>query len=106
MGREERKKNKGREDRKKDRVKEYDIDEYEATVRFYESPHFPAMVYLKIGPVVISGMSIRENRDGYLFVSWPARKLADGTYKNTAYTVDTDLNDMILEAYDVWIDER
>ena len=101
MGREERKK-----ERKKDRVKEYDIDEYEATVRFYESPHFPAMVYLKIGPVVISGMSIRENRDGYLFVSWPAIKLANGKYKNTAYTVDTDLNDMILEAYDVWVDER
>lgn len=95
-----------RQREKRDNVKEYHIDEYEATVRFYESPHFPAMVYLKIGPVVISGMSIRENRDGHLFVSWPARKLADGTYKNTSYTVDTDLNDMILEAYDVWVDER
>lgn len=96
----------GREKRKKDKVKEYHIGEYDASVRFYESPYCPAMVYLKIGPVVISGLSIRENKDGYLFVSWPARKLEDGTYKNTAYTVDTDLNDMILEAYDVWVDER
>lgn len=95
-----------RERKKNDKVKEYNIDDYEATVRFYESPRFLAMVYLKIGPVVISGMSIRESKDGYIFVSWPARKTADGNYKNTVYTVDTDLNDMILEAYDVWDGER
>lgn len=95
-----------RERRKNDKVKEYRIDKYDVTVRFYESQYFPAMVYLKIGPVVISGLSIRENKDGDIFVSWPARKLQDGTYKNTAYTVDKDLNDMILDAYDVWVDER
>lgn len=55
---------------------------------------------------MISGLSIRENKDGDIFVSWPARKLQDGTYKNTVYTVDTGLNDMILEAYNVWDDER
>ena len=48
-----------REKRKKDKVKEYHIGGYDASVRFYESQYFPAMVYLKIGPLVISGMSIR-----------------------------------------------
>lgn len=95
-----------REKRKKDKVKEYHIGEYDASVRFYESPYCPAMVYLKIGPVVISGLSIRENKDGDIFVSWPARKLEDGTYKNTVYTLDTDLNGGILGAYSVWEDEK
>lgn len=96
----------GREKRKKDKVKEYHIGEYDASVRFYESPYCLAMVYLKIGPVVISGMAIRENRDGDIFVAWPARQTVDGKYKNTVYTVDKDLNDMILDAYNVWDDER
>lgn len=96
----------GREKRKKDKVKEYHIGEYDASVRFYESTYCPARVYLKIGPVVISGMSIRKNRDGDIFVSWPARELEDGTYKNTVYTVDTDLNKGILDAYSVWEDEK
>lgn len=96
----------GREKRKKDKVKEYHIGEYDASVRFYESPYCLAMVYLKIGPVVISGMCIRENRDGDIFVAWPARQTVDGKYKNTVYTVDKDLNDMILDAYNVWDDER
>lgn len=95
-----------REKRKKDKVKEYHIGEYDASVRFYESQYFPAMVYLKIGPVVISGLSIRENKDGDIFVSWPARKLQDGTYKNTVYTVDRDLSDRILDAYCIWEDEK
>lgn len=95
-----------RERRKNDKVKEYRIDKYDVTVRFYESPYCLAMVYLKIGPVVISGMAIRENRDGDIFVAWPARKMEDGKYKNTVYTVDKDLNDMILDAYNVWDDER
>lgn len=96
----------GREKRKKDKVKEYHIEEYEASVRFYESKYCPAVVYLKIGTVVVSGMTIRENKDGYLFVAWPSIKMKDGKYKNTVYTLDKDLNDMILEAYDEWADER
>ena len=95
-----------REKRKKDKVKEYHIGGYDASVRFYESQYFPAMVYLKIGPLVISGMSIRKNRDGDIFVSWPARKLEDGTYKNTVYTVDRDLTEGILDAYSIWEDEK
>lgn len=95
-----------REKRKEDKVKEYHIGEYDASVRFYESQYFPAMVYLKIGPVVISGLSIRENKDGDVFVSWPARKLQDGTYINMAYTVDRDLSDGILDAYYIWEDEK
>lgn len=95
-----------RERKKNDKVKEYHIGEYEATVRFYESPYCLARAYLKIGTIVISGLSIRENKDGDIFVSWPARKMEDGTYKNTVYTVDMGLNDMILDAYEVWDDER
>lgn len=95
-----------RREKRKDKVKEYHIGEYDASVRFYESPYCPAMVYLKIGPVVISGLSIRENKDGDIFVSWPARKLEDGTYKNTVYTLDTDLNGGILDAYSIWEDEK
>lgn len=96
----------GREKRKKDKVKEYHIGEYDASVRFYESQYFPATVYLKIGSVDVSGMSIRENKDEDIFVSWPARKLQDGTYKNTVYTVDRDLSDRILDAYRIWEDEK
>lgn len=95
-----------RREKRKDKVKEYHIGEYDASVRFYESQYCPAMVYLKIGPVAISGLSIRENKDGDIFVSWPARKLEDGTYKNTVYTVDTGLNEAILDAYSIWEDEK
>lgn len=95
-----------REQRKKDKVKEYRIGEYDATVRFYESSYCLATVYLKIGPVVISGMAIRKNKDGDVFIGWPARKREDGTYKNMVYTVDSNLSERIIDAYYAWEDER